>query len=443
MTSDTQPPDDPLVTDDPLATADALVPGGALGSGHAVGPGDDEAPGDAFVTGDLPELPPDPSRPIPRRRPVRFTLKFVAFAAVIYLFVLPLVPGLRQAATDLSRVQPMLLVLGLVLELSALMCYSALTKAALGSGGAHITQFRMFRIQMSTRALANVVPGGSAAGSALGYRLLTLSGVRGTDAGFALATAGLGSAVILNLVLWLGLLVSIPIRGVNPIYAAAALVGLVIMGVAAVLVIGLLDGNGRSERAVRWLSRKFHLNEDRSAEVLRQIGERVEDLVNDRVLLRKVVQWAMLQWICDMAALWVFIRAFGFSVDLDALVVAFGLANILAAVPITPGGLGIVEATYISTLVGFGVPRRIATLGTASYRMAQYFFPIVLGGFMYLSLRVGPWSIERRDRLLRLRELAVAESTENRVDFVLRFRRERDPAGGEPVGGAGRDPDDR
>ena len=44
----------------------------------------------------------------------------------------------------------------------------------------------MFRIQMSTKALSNIVPGGSAAGSALGYRLLTLSGVTGPDAGFAL-----------------------------------------------------------------------------------------------------------------------------------------------------------------------------------------------------------------------------------------------------------------
>jgi putative heme transporter len=389
-------------------------------------PFSEQFPSEPLPTGELPALPDDPTRPIPRRRPVRFTVKLVAFAVVIYFFILPLIPGLRQAATDLSRVQPGLLVVGLCLQISALMCYSALTKAALGESGAHITQFRMFRIQMSTRALANIVPGGSAAGSALGYRLITLSGVRGTDAGFALATAGLGSAIVLNMVLWLGLLVSIPIRGVNPIYAAGALVGLVIMGIAAVLVMGLIDGNGRSERAIRWLSGRAKLNEDRSAEVLRQLGARVEDLISDRVLLRKVGRWAVLQWCFDMASLWVFIRAFGATVDIDALVVAFGLANILAAIPITPGGLGIVEATYISTLVGFGIPRRIATLGTASYRIAQYFFPILLGGIMYLSLRVGPWSIERRDRLLRLRELAEAQTTENRVDFILRFGRRSD-----------------
>ena len=52
---------------------------------------------------------------------------------------------------------------------------------------------------MSTKALSNIVPGGSAASSALGYRLITLSGATGPDAGFALATAGLASAVVLNL----------------------------------------------------------------------------------------------------------------------------------------------------------------------------------------------------------------------------------------------------
>ena len=35
---------------------------------------------------------------------------------------------------------------------------------------------------------------------------------------------------------------------------------------------------------------------------------------------------------------------------LDGLIVAFGLANIFASLPITPGGLGIVEGIYIPTL---------------------------------------------------------------------------------------------
>ena len=103
----------------------------------------------------------------------------------------------------------------------------------------------------------------------------------------------------------------------------------------------------------------------------------------------------------DAAALWVFLRAFNVSMEFDALIIAFGIANLLAAIPVTPGGLGYVDTGYIGMLVGFGAAAGGAALGVAAYRFAQFFFPILIGGVMYLTLRVGPWSIERRDRLMR------------------------------------------
>ena len=59
-----------------------------------------------------------------------------------------------------------------------------LTRAALPPHSVRLPV--LFRIQLTTRAVTNVVPGGSAAGSALGYRMLTLAGVRGADAGFGI-----------------------------------------------------------------------------------------------------------------------------------------------------------------------------------------------------------------------------------------------------------------
>ena len=169
-------------------------------------------------TGELPILEREPdSKP---RRPFRFSVKLLAFATVLYYFVVPLIPDFRNTLTELQRVEPILLGVGLALEIVALYCYAPLMKAALGSAGDPLSHWRLFRIQMSTRALSSIVPGGSAASSALGYRLMTLSGVAGPDAGFALATVGLGSAVVLNLILWAGLLISIPIRGVNPVYGS-------------------------------------------------------------------------------------------------------------------------------------------------------------------------------------------------------------------------------
>jgi len=53
------------------------------------------------------------------------------------------------------------------------------------------------------------------------------------------------------------------------------------------------------------------------------------------------------------------------------LLVAFGLANVLAAIPITPGGLGVVEAVLTSTLVGFGTPSAVAILGGGDLPAAE------------------------------------------------------------------------
>ena len=69
------------------------------------------------------------------------------------------------------------------------------------------------------------------------------------------------------------------------------------------------------------------------------------------------------------------------------LLVAYGLANILAVIPITPAGLGVVEGVLIPTLVGFHVPKTIAILGVIGYRLVNFWLPIPVGGVAYLSLR--------------------------------------------------------
>ena len=56
------------------------------------------------------------------------------------------------------------------------------------------TRSRLLRINLSSLAVSHVVPGGTAPGTAVAFRLLTQSGVSGADAGFALAMQGVGSA---------------------------------------------------------------------------------------------------------------------------------------------------------------------------------------------------------------------------------------------------------
>jgi hypothetical protein len=355
---------------------------------------------------------------------VRGTVKVMALLFVIYFFLLPLIPGFREALDRLRNVNPALLLAGLALELLALFTYSVLTRIALGPQ--LIGQWRIFRIQLATRAIASTMPGGSAAGSALGFRLLTQSRVDGSDAGFALATVGLGSAVVLNLILLVGLVISIPIRGVNPLYGVAAAVGILLIGFAAGVVVSLLKGQEVAERFVRSAARRLHWDENRSVSAVRQVAGRLRDLLANRELKLKVAGWATANWLLDMAALWVFLRAFGGTVQVDGLIVAFCLANVLAVIPILPGGLGVVEGTLITTLVGFGLTRGVATLGVVSYRAAQFWLPIPLGLIAYLTLRVGPFSIERRDALRRLRQVAEEarrDDDTNPIDWAEQITR--------------------
>lgn len=347
----------------------------------------------------------------------------IVTAAVVYFFVLPLVPGLRDAVRDLDPINPLLLVSGIALQGVSLLCYSLLTRAALVEHGDSIGLLRLFRIQLSTKALGNIVPGGSAASTALGYRLLTMCQVPRPDAAFALATAGIGSAVVLNFILWFGLIVSIPARGVNAIYGTAAIVGVLLMAFAAFLIFGLIDGQGRSERVVRAIARRLRFDADHAADVLSHLGRRIEWLATEKNLLRRVVLWAAANWLLDMASLWIFIRAFGADLDIVALVVAFGIANVLSVIPITPGGLGIVEGVYIPTLVGFGLGQSTATLGVLSYRVAQYWLPILVGWLSYLSLQFGPFSIDRKHKLASLSTVVASQSERKltTVDWVEQY----------------------
>ncbi|MGQ0431345.1 MAG: lysylphosphatidylglycerol synthase transmembrane domain-containing protein [Microthrixaceae bacterium] len=110
--------------------------------------------------------------------------------------------------------------------------------------------------------------------------------------------------------------------------------------------------------------------------------------------------------------LWLFLAAVGHRSSIPGLLVAYGLANVLAAVPLSPGGLGVVETTLIITLVGFGTPTAIASLGVAGYRLIQFWLPIPAGAAAWVSLHGG----RKRDALAtmavesRLPEVTGSES---------------------------------
>lgn len=323
--------------------------------------------------------------------------------------VLPQWAASRGSAEKLRQVNPFLLLVPLALEVAALLSYTVLTRVTLPPAP-KIKLFTLFRIQLATKTVSNLVPGGSAAGGTLGYRLLTEAGVSGSAAGFSLATVGLGSAVVLNLILWIALIVSIPFNGISPAYLTAAIVGVLLLLATGTLVFLLMEGRDRAERVLRGIARRIpFVKEEAATRFIHQLADRLYELARQPQLIRRGVAWAAANWLLDASALWVFIWAFGYTLNPVNVVVAFGLAGVLAVIPITPNGLGVVEGVMIPTLVGFGLDTRTATISVLSWRVVQFWLPIPLGAAAYVSLRFGALG---KGRIEAVREFAKAAGAE-------------------------------
>lgn len=336
-------------------------------------------------------------------------LALITVVVFIYL-VVPLIAEARRDVETVASVNWWMLVAAVGCVLLSLVAYTQLTMVALpGERGRRPISFTtLFRIQLSVKAVTNVVPGGTATGSAVGYRLMTTAGVSGTDTGFALATVGLGSAVILNLILWLALLVSIPRSGLQPVYATVAIVGVVAIALVGALVLLLMKGHGPLDRMVRSTARKIpKLTPDEASAVLERVVVHLRELAARPEVIRRGIIWALANWLLEAGALWICLAAFGEHLPADSLLVAFGIANVLAAIPITPGGLGFVEVGLGSTLVGFGVPFQVVTVSVVAYRVAQFWLPVPVGAASYLSLKIWPGSDRHVSRRERLEDLAA------------------------------------
>jgi uncharacterized protein (TIRG00374 family) len=312
-------------------------------------------------------------------------LMLLVLALVVQVLVLPQLAGTRKAIEVLGDVDVRWLIAGVLLEIGAFLAYGQLTRALTG-----LSFVTAARITLASTGISHVVPGGGVASVSFGFRMLTRAGVRGEDAGFALATQGLGSAVVLNVILWLALVVTIPLRGFDPVYGTAAIVGAVLITLVGAAVLLLTRGRDATARFVVRLADKVpFVPAERVGEGMHHLADRLSMLLRDRKLLGRSFVWAALNWLLDAASLWVFVAAFGVSVSPDVLLVAFGIAYVVAAIPITPGGLGVVEAVLTSMLVAGGAPRAEALLGVAAYRLVNFWLPIPLGALAYLSLHVG------------------------------------------------------
>src|SRR5580704_71870 len=347
--------------------------------------------------------PPPPTNRPPRRTnwpPWRSWLPFLVkpLRRGVLLFILLLiieylvVPELVGAGRDLhllGRVNTLWLVAGLVLEGASLFCYGLLTRALLPPGSVNPGLSRLFRIDLAAAAIAHVIPAGTVGSAGIGYRLFTAEGIKGNDAAVMMATKGLGSTVVLNVLLWLSLVVSIPLAGFHPIYVTVAVTGAVVLLAVAALAFGITRGAGRASRILHAVGDRIPgLSGPRVEDGFRQAVASLSALASDRRTMLWSLTWAALNWVLDAGSLWCFVAAFGRFVNPIELFAAYGIANVAGVLPITPAGLGVIDSVAPLLLVSFGVTRSVATLGVLGWRLVNFWLPIPAGAVAYVTLKV-------------------------------------------------------
>ena len=88
-------------------------------------------------------------------------------------------------------------------------------------------------------------------------------------------------------------------------------------------------------------------------------------------------------------------RSIGAPIPWTGLLLAYGAGQLAATLPITPGGLGVVEGSITVALVAFGGAETSTAYAVLLYRLISFWFILVVGwlfiGEMALEVRRGRW----------------------------------------------------
>jgi uncharacterized protein (TIRG00374 family) len=95
-------------------------------------------------------------------------------------------------------------------------------------------------------------------------------------------------------------------------------------------------------------------------------------------------------WLFDYGALLVALAAIGAEPEPSLVLLAYAGASVLSMIPLTPGGLGFVEAGLTGLLVLAGINAGQAALATLAYRLVSYWLPLPAGAIAAVLARRRP-----------------------------------------------------
>jgi uncharacterized protein (TIRG00374 family) len=311
----------------------------------------------------------------------------VAVAGVGIYLVLPELIAVLGAWPRLSTLNPIWFTVAIAAEAISFTCNFALQRLALRTRG----WFAVVTAGLASNSVTDSLPGGDAAGAAVQFRMLTAAGFD-TDTAVGGLTAfsllGIGGLLGLPLFVLPTILAGAPVsRGL----VHTALLGIAGFGLFAIFGVIVL----RTDRPLALLGRAAQNLWNRLTRGRRPVTNLDQKLLDERNTIRAVLgqhwwQAALLtagrlgfDYGCLLAAL----RATGAEPKPSLVLLAYAAADIIALLPITPGGLGIVEASLSGLLILAGIRPGYAVLATLAYRVASYWLPLLAGPPAYLLFR--------------------------------------------------------
>jgi uncharacterized protein (TIRG00374 family) len=261
----------------------------------------------------------------------------------------------------------------------------------LASLGARL-RFRLAaEVTLSTFLISHVTPFGSATGTLLNVSTLEAEGIAASTTGEAIGLTSLVSTVALIALFGTGLVATAG-RHVSATYLRIAGIALVLVVLVLAIAFGVGAHPGIAERAVRraagWAR---HLRPSIDPEKAAQTSKRLVVLARSALTGRAFLEsygFASADLLFDLLSLDLMFLAFRYQPGFGPLAVAYGAANIASAIPITPGGLGVIEVTLVAITAGFGAPRATAVIAVLGYRVVNYWLPLLPGAVAYLRLRL-------------------------------------------------------
>lgn len=312
----------------------------------------------------------------PQQQPTR--RRFVVWglqAAVVAVLVGVLVSNageLGEAADRLSDASWHWFAVAVAAEAVSVAAFVVVQRVLLAAGGVRPRFRALTAITLAGEAIAFTVPGGAALAGIYTARQLRR---RGASTGLAMWTQ-LAAAVMAGLGLaLLGLLGVIVARAGSPVAALRpyAVGGLVV----ALALLGVLQ----RPKARHWLARSGTLNRllggDASSAATQAVVATPPPIGWRRGVVLTLL--AGLFWVGDCACLAAALEAVGLRVPYHTLLGAYVLGQVVSMLPVTPGGIGVVEGSLAFFLAGPAHSTSGALAAVLAYRLVSFWGLNVIG----------------------------------------------------------------